>query len=513
MKHLHISNALPVVCLLCQLGLSGALADEEAARSTRQEAKLLKGLSAPSSASEPWNTPDLSSISAPLKEQSPSEVDTNKAYELAELVDLAERLNPETRLAWSHAKEAAAAVGLAKSEYYPLLALKAAAQSARLPEQVPLTAQKLGYMDLEAQELCPMATLEWVLLDFGRRAADVRAARARLLAANLGFNARHQVIVFKVQSAFYQLSSLIGRINAAQASLDSALKILEAAEERSKNGLATAPEVSRARQLAAQAAFDLEEALAKERDAQVALAESMGVLPTTPIRIVEFSRLALPNRMEETVEQFIDRTLEQRPDLLAKVAALRAKDAEIRRAKSAYLPTLAFRGEVGHAYERSQMEVVGPTSPWASNDQTTWGVGLFLTWDLFDGGARKRKLEMARAGRDAARHELEDAKDKAISQVWQYYTSTKLAFRRLDVAAALLDASEKSYQQTFEGYQHGLDSLVDVLDAERALSSARYTQLNTRATLLESTAALAYASGDLGPRLINRKPGTFDIRP
>ena len=290
-------------------------------------------------------------------------MDTNKAYELAELVDLAERLNPETRLAWSHAKEAAAAVGLAKSEYYPLLALKASALSARLPVAVPLSADKVGYMDLEAQELSPIATLEWVLLDFGRRAADVRAARARLLAANLGFNARHQVIVFNVETAFYQLSSLIGRISAAQASLDSALKIQEATEERFKNGLAAAPDVSRARQLAAQATFDLEEALAKERDAQVALAESMGVLPTTPIRIVEFSRLSLPSRLEETVEKFIDRTLEQRPDLLAKVAALRAKDAEIRRAKSAYLPTLAFRGEVGHAYERSQMEVVGPTSP------------------------------------------------------------------------------------------------------------------------------------------------------
>jgi hypothetical protein len=113
-------------------------------------------------------------------------------------------------------------------------------------------------------------------------------------------------------------------------------------------------------------------------------------------------------------------------------------------------------------------------------------------------------LEKARADRDAAQHELDDAKDKAISQVWQYYTSTKLAFRRLDVAAALLDASEKSYQQTFEGYLNGLNSLVDVLDAQRALSSARYTQLDTRATLLESTAALAFASGDLGPRLTYR---------
>ena len=512
MKTLRLALAFLLLSLMCHIGLSGALADDESGP-TRQEAKLLNGLSAPSSPNTPWIAPDLSSISEPLKKRAPSEVDSNKDYELAELVDLAERLNPETGQAWAQAKKAAAAVGLAKSEYYPLLALKASADAARLPEPIPLTAQRSGYMDVEAEELRPVATLEWVLLDFGRRSADVRAARARLLAADLGFNARHQEIVFKVQAAFYQLSSVRGRISAAQASLDSASKIQEAAEERFKNGLAAAPEVSRAHQLAAQATFDLEEVLSKERDAQVSLAESIGVLPTTPIRIVDFSRLPLPDRMEETVEQFIDRTLDQRPDLLAKVAALRTKEAEVRRAQSAYLPTLAFEGEAGRSYDRSQIKVTGRTLPWESTDQPTWGVGVALSWDLFDGGARKRKLAMARAERDDALHELEDAKDKAISQVWQYYTATKLAFRRLDVAAALLEASEKSYEQTFEGYQNGLDSLVDVLDAQRALSGARYTQLDTRATLLKSTAALAFASGDLGPRLTNRKPGTLDITP
>src|SRR5208337_507562 len=364
MKHLRIQTAVLLAFLLGRLGLSCALADDEDSDLNRRQAKVLKGLSAPSSPSSPWIAPDLSSISESLKRSGPSEVDSNKAYELAELVDLAERLNPETRLAWAHAKEAAAAVGLAKSEYYPLLALKASGDTARQPEPIPLTLQKATYMDVRGQELQPEAALEWVLLDFGRRAADVRAARARLLAANLGFNARHQEIVFKVQTAFYQLSSVRGRISAAQASLDSALKVLEATEERFKNGLAAAPDVSRAHQLAAQATFDLEEVLAKERDAQVTLAESMGVLPTTPIRIEDFSRLPLPNRLEENVEKFIDRTLEQRPDLLAKVAALRAKEAEVCRAKSAYLPTLALEGEAGHAWERSQIKVDGQLLPW-----------------------------------------------------------------------------------------------------------------------------------------------------
>lgn len=474
---------------------------------------VLRGLKAPVSAESPWQPPDLREFAGVLKIKAEPEADAQKDYELAELIDLAERTNPETKVAWEHAKQAAAAVGLAQSEYFPLLALRASAGYVREPVPLPLSPTKAGYMDLEAQEAQPVATLEWVLLDFGRRKAAVAASKEQLLAANLGFNARHQQIVFKVQSAFYALSTVRGRIDVAQSALDSALKVQEAAEERFKNGLATAPDVSRARQQAVQAAFDLEDVLAKERDAQVILAESIGITPTVPIHIVDFSKLALPTNLEQTVEQFIDRSLVQRPDLLAKVAVLREKEANVRRARAAYYPTLSFQGDAGGAFERSQMEVSGHTYPWESTRQPAWDVGLALSWSLFEGGARKRKLEIAKAEFEAAQHELDDSRDKAISQVWQSYTDTRLAIHRLDVAAALVSASEKSYQQTFEAYQNGLSSLVDVLAARRELSQARYNQLDTRATVLESTAALAFASGDLGPQLLKRTPRNMSNEP
>jgi len=316
-----------------------------------------------------------------------------------------------------------------------------------------------------------------------------------------------------VQSAFYELSKVRGRIEVAQFSLDSALKVQEAAEDRFKLGLATAPDVSLARQQAAQAAFELEDVWVKERDAQVILAESIGITPTVPLHVVDFSKLSIPTSLEDTVERFIDRTLEQRPDLLAQVAVLREKEADIRRARAAYYPTLSFEGGAGGAFERAQIGVSGNSLPWASTEQGTWGAGLELTWSLFDGGARRRKLEIARSEHEAAQHNLEDLRDKAISQVWRYYTDTKLAIRRLDVAEALVEASDKSYHQTFEAYQNGLSSLVDVLTARHEFSQARYTQLDTRATLLESTAALAYASGDLGPQLIKRKSGYRKTEP
>jgi outer membrane protein TolC len=513
MKSRNAYIAFAVAALLgaewavAQSGEGGAKVDKQHASST------LKGLKAPATPDSPWLTPDLHAFSEPLRVEHPSAIDPQKDYELAELIDLAERANPETKVAWERAKQAASAVGLARSEYFPMLALRASALYVREPTPLPLSPTKGGFMDLEVQEARPVASLEWVLLDFGRRAADVGAAKERLLAANLGFNAQHLEIVFRVQTSFYRLSTVRGRITVAQTALESASKVQEAAEERFKHGLATGPDVSLARQQAVQAAFDLEEVTSKERDAQVSLAESMGILPTAPIRVADFSRLPLPTTLEDTVEKVIDRTLEQRPDLLARVAILREKEAEIRRARAAYFPTLSFVGEAGGAFARNQIRIEDNTLPWTSTKQPTWGAGLALTWPLFEGGARKRKLEIARSEREAAQHDLEDARDKAISQVWRFYTDTKLAIRRLEVAAALVEASEKSYEQTFEGYQHGLTSLVDLLGARRELSRARYTQLDTRATLLESTAALAFASGDLGPQLLSRRPRTIKTQP
>src|SRR5262249_54964885 len=152
-----------------------------------------------------------------------------------------------------------------------------------------------------------------------------------------------------------------------------------------------------ARQQAVQAEFELEDISAKERDAQVALAESMGILPTTPLQVVDFSALALPAALEESVDQTIDRALEQRPDLIAKVAIVREKEAAIRRARADYFPTLSLGADVGGDLAEVRFGVSGQNSPWFKVLQPTYGAGLSLNWEIFDGGARKRKVELAEA--------------------------------------------------------------------------------------------------------------------
>jgi outer membrane protein len=142
-------------------------------------------------------------------------------------------------------------------------------------------------------------------------------------------------------------------------------------------------------------------------------------------------------------------------------------------------------------------KVTGGNQPtgWFSAAEPSYGVGLAIQWNIFEGGATQRKVELAEAERRSAEAEVTAARDQAIRDVWKAYTDVRLAVRRLDVAAALVDASEKSYGSTLESYRRGLETLTNLLAARRELSRARFVDLDTRVQLLNASAALAFATG------------------
>ena len=447
-----------------------------------------------------WTVPDLRGYTSLLKSAEPSPIDQQKPYNVVELIDIAERVNPETRVAWEMARQAAIGLGLVESEYFPVLTLSALGgyTSAAFPF-VPESVAPSGFIRMDTAGVVPVLNLRWLLLDFGRRGNAKDAAKERLLAANLGFNRKHQEIIFNVQRAFLGLTSIRGKIAVAQSAVDSARAVRESAEAQLRNGLATIPEVSLARQQAAQAAFDLEDVLATERDAQVALAESIGIPPTTPIQVTDFSALPPPAAIEDSVEKVIDQTLERRPDLIAKVAALRVKEAEVRQARAAYYPTLSLKSHVDTL--AAQVNITGGPQPtgWFGATEPGYGAGLLFEWNLFEGGAIRRKVELAEAERRAAEDEVTLARDKATRDVWKAYSDVRLAVRRLDVAAALVDASQTSYEAILGSYRNGLETLINLLAARRELSRARFIELDTKVQLLNASATLAFNTGETRP--------------
>ena len=172
-----------------------------------------------------------------------------------------------------------------------------------------------GFFVFDTYIFLPALTLKWLLYDFGGKRASVEATRELLAAANFGFNATHQKVVFDVTRAYYALNTVQGRVDVTRAALKLAQTLQDAAEARRSRGLATLPEVLQAREQTARAAYELEESIAGETDARMALLEAMGIRPTTQLRVAGLSGRMLPPALEDTADKLVDRALAQRPDL------------------------------------------------------------------------------------------------------------------------------------------------------------------------------------------------------
>jgi outer membrane protein len=83
----------------------------------------------PVSPDRPWHSPEERQAADEGRQLPRTQlpIDPDKAYPLAELIDLAESHNPETRVAWENALAQAAALGIARSELYPLVSAVALA--------------------------------------------------------------------------------------------------------------------------------------------------------------------------------------------------------------------------------------------------------------------------------------------------------------------------------------------------------------------------------------------------
>src|ERR1700730_9329607 len=295
---------------------------------------------APVTSDRPWHSPGEQQIKEDAKQfrESRFQIEPEKTYSLAELIDLAEAHNPETRVAWENARAQAAALGIARSELYP--ALSAVALSGVNRSEAPLGSR---FYRQTVPVFEASLELNYTIFDFGARRGRIAAESARVLAANFAFNDVHRRLIYEVQQAYYRLLNASGQEAAARASLANAQAVQQAAEERLHDGLATLPDVLEARSATAQAQYDLQAVLGAQEIARGDLATALGASATATIRIQPLSEIPIPESIGDSVNEAIDHALDQRPDLLAEVAGIREAKARRKEARAAFFPRVAVR--------------------------------------------------------------------------------------------------------------------------------------------------------------------------
>jgi outer membrane protein len=431
----------------------------------------------------------------------PPSLEQAHAYGLPELIDLAESENPLTRIAWNDARNVALAAGIAKSAYLPQLSVAAMGwvaggqgSQSSVPGDSSVSAASHG--------ATPVVALQWLLFDFGGRAARVEAASQATVMANIGFTAVHQQVIYNVSVAFYMYQAARTRIATTRQGLDNAEAILAAAQSRYKHGIGTVIEVAQATQNRAQAKLAAVQAQGVESNSYLALISAMGISPLSKPTIAEMPQHMLSPAMIDSIDQIVSSAIARRPDVLSAYAAERVNLAKVKAAESEFMPKVFVSASAAYNTSSSSLSAVpavGQQLPTVNLSGGRYGGSVIVgvTIPLYDGGLRSAVLAQARNDANSASTRLARSREEAVRQIVTAQNTLQSSIAAHAAAKELLAASQTTYDAAFDAYRQGVGSVTDALLAQNQLLAAKNADADSYSAALSAAATLALATGSV----------------
>ena len=401
----------------------------------------------------------------------------NHALNLLEVVNLALCNNPQTREAWANSRAQAAQVGVSKAGYLPGAAVSASAAR-------NLTGSNAG----EDQRSISLG-ISYLLYDFGSRSANLENARQLLVAASATQDSRVQSVFLAAVQAFYQVQATIGALDAALESERAAKESFAAAEARYNAGSATPADKLQAQTAYSQATLNRITAEGSVKNAQGTLANIIGLDANRNVPLATANTTAMPDNFEGDINSLIEEARRRRPDLQASAAQVKAAEASADAARAAGRPSISLTASA------NQNSISG-----INQNNSVFGVNLSVP--LFSGYATTYRVRAAEAQADARNAQLEQLRLQVALDVWTSYQNLTTATQSLRSSADLLNSAEQSERVVLGRYKAGVGSMLDVLNAQSALASARQQRIQSTFNWNTSRAALAQAMGSLDAGLL-----------
>jgi outer membrane protein len=405
-----------------------------------------------------------------------------RRFTLPEVVDLALRNSPATRLSWAQARAAADAYGSTEGRLYPTL-------SAGLTVNHSLSLATPGRPPIERSQYGPSLTLAYTVLDFGGRSGSIDVTRQTAIALDLSHNATVENTILQVEAAAFGYLSTRAQRDAQKVAMDLATAALDAANERHRVGLATIADVLQAQTARSQAELQLETLEGALQVARGALAVAMGIPANSPYDIPDVPASDSVHFVAESVDSLIEMAVRNRPELASARAQAAGASSQIRVARSGYLPALAI-GATG-ANNGSNVSTFSGR---------TYSVNVGVQMPVFTGFSNQYDVAAAAEQYQAALARTETTKQQIIQEVFTAYYTLRTSTNRVRTAADLLASAIQSETVARERYREGVGSIVDLLVAQSALANARAQSVDARWQWRTALAQLAHDVGVLNAR-------------
>jgi|GEM_PF-4566677 len=417
--------------------------------------------------------------------------------DIKELLELAKRHSPELRASEDAVHVQEATTALSRSHLLP--SLDTYLQGSRIDKD---RAESLGTPD----ELQLIGGLQFQQLLWSEEAwAQYDIQKSLLQQSKQQNSSTLDSILSSTTDAYYTIIQADASVRAAQENLASTRAYLGRAKLLKKTGQGSEADVARFEAKTARDSQQLIDAVFSAKNARLELFRVTGFTEEGKHYIVPesnpggdtwehfLSEIDNGRKSEKLTAFFLSEVYAYSPDLAALEFFVRASEKERQyRRKAFYSPTISLVAQL----ERS-LYTAGASSPTSIQisgfpeinlqsedaDDTSWLIGINVSFPLFTGTERTAQLHKAEAKVDQATASLRDGRNR-IEQVVRQVVSQALAVsRKLDQSRAGERAAQQLLDLTVHSYVQGIATSYELLDAQQDAFLARQQTIDLKAEL------------------------------
>ncbi|HQD84742.1 MAG TPA: TolC family outer membrane protein [Quisquiliibacterium sp.] len=315
--------------------------------------------------------------------------------------------------------------------------------------------------------------------------ARVRQGEAQVQYSEALFDARGKDLANRLGKAYFDLLFALDSVELAQGQVDAYRGQVAFAQRRLQAGEGTRTEVAEA-----EARLDLAQVnLIETRDqVDVVRRALQNIVGRDTIGVVPPTRQVEPRPLEPaTLEAWLAMAEDRSPEVRARRFSVEAARHEVARNRAGHYPRI----DAVAAASRLQNDSVNTLN----SDINQRSFGLQVTVPIYQGGYVDATTEQAIANLRRTESDLDAELNTQRVEVRRQFLAAQNGMTKLDSYAKAVRSSEVALEATRRGFQAGLRTSLDVLDAQRQLFQSRRDQAQARYQYLLAVLQLRVSAG------------------
>lgn len=169
-----------------------------------------------------------------------------------------------------------------------------------------------------------------------------------------------------------------------------------------------------------------------------------------------------------------------------------AKETQL--AKSDYFPTLSLNSGLNNSDYYAKYQGATPT---IDRNSTNAYVGLTLSWSIFNGGTRKRGVEIAKINEETAQVQTKQMIHSLDNQLVQLYSTYNVNKAILNLSKEQVDAARLNMEMSEEKFRSGSINSFNYRDVQITYMNASISKLRAYYSLIQSNTDLLRITGGI----------------